>query len=60
MPLKHICLIIKSIHFSNLLDPAYFATKRPFYLRSSKYIVQKCLNTRHSTRSSLLDFSLVF
>ena len=26
---KFILLIIKDIHFSNLLDPAYFATKRP-------------------------------
>lgn len=57
---EFIALIVNYIHFSNLLDPAHFATKRSFYLRSSKYIVQKYLNTRHSTRSSLLDFSLVF
>lgn len=57
---EFIALIVNYIHFSNLLDHTYFATKRSFYLKSSKHIVQKYLNTRHSTRSSLLDFSLLF
>ncbi len=33
---KFILLIIKDIRFSNLLDPAYFATKRPFCTISSR------------------------
>ena len=33
---KFIPLIIKDIRFDNLLDPAYFATKRPFCPISSQ------------------------
>lgn len=52
---EFIALIVSYIHFSNLLDPAYFATKRPFYLRSSRCPFSECLYIRHFPKHALLD-----
>jgi hypothetical protein len=50
--LKFISLIIKDIHFKNLLDPAYFATKRPFCPISSQ--VQQMSFSRTSDYQAFL------
>ena len=49
---KFISLIIKDIHFKNLLDPAYFATKRPFCPISSQ--VQQMSFSRTSDYQAFL------
>ena len=55
---KFISLIIKDIHFKNLLDPAYFATKRPFCPISSQVqqmFFSECLIIRYFCKRTLLD-----
>ena len=55
---KFFPLIIKDIRFSNLLDPAYSATKRPFCPISSQVqqmFFSECLIIRYFCKRTLLD-----
>ena len=52
---KCIALIVKRIHFGDLLDCPLFATKPPFHPRSSRSSFLKCLYTKHFTKQALLD-----
>ena len=54
-PLKCIVLIIKRIHFGDLLDCPLFAIKPPFHPRSSRCSFSECLYTRHFPKQALLD-----
>ena len=55
---KFIPLIIKDIRFDNLLDQAYFATKRPsapYLHKSSRCPFSKHLIIKYLHKSALLD-----
>ena len=53
--LKCITLIVRLIHFGDVLDCLLFAIKQPFYPRSSICSFSKCLYTRHFPRHALLN-----
>jgi hypothetical protein len=50
-----IALIVRRIHFGDLLDCPLFATKPPFHPRSSRCSFSECLYTRHFPKQALLD-----
>ena len=52
---KCIALIVKRIHFGDLLDCPLFATKPPFHPRSSRCSFSKCLYTKYFPKHALLD-----
>mgnify|MGYP000233486590 CR=1 FL=1 len=52
---KCIALIVKRIHFGDLLDCPLFATKPPFHPRSSRCSFSECLYTKHFPKHALLD-----
>ena len=52
---KCIALIVKRIHFGDLLDCPLFATKPPFHPRSSRCSFSECLYTKHFPKQALLD-----
>ena len=54
-PLKCIVLIIKRIHFGDLLDCPLLAIKTPFHPKSSRCSFSECLYTRHFPKQALLD-----
>ena len=54
-PLKCIMLIIKRIHFGDLLDCPLFATKTPFHPKSSRCPFSEYLYTKHFPMHALLD-----
>ena len=54
-PLKCIVLIIKRIHFGDLLDCPLFATNPPFDPKSSRVPFPECLYTKHFPKHALLD-----
>ena len=53
--LKCIALIVKRIHFGDLLDCPLFATKSPFHPRSSRCSFSECLYTKYFPKHALLD-----
>ena len=52
---KCITLIVRRIQSGNLLDCPLFATKQPFYPRSSRCSFSKYLYTKHFPKHALLD-----
>ena len=54
-PLKCIMLIIKRIHFGDLLDCPLFAIKTPFHPKSSRCPFSEYLYTKHFPMHALLD-----
>ena len=54
-PFKCIVLIIKRIHFGDLLDCPLLAIKTPFHPKSSRCSFSECLYTKHFPMHALLD-----
>ena len=54
-PLKCIMLIIRYMHFGDLLDCPLFAIKPPFHPKSSRCPFSECLYTKHFPKHALLD-----
>jgi hypothetical protein len=52
---KCIALIVKRIHFGDLLDCPLFATKSPFHPRSSRCSFSECLYSKYFPKHALLD-----
>ena len=53
-PFKCIVLIIKRIHFGDLLDCPPLAIKTPFHPKSSRCSFSECLYTKHFPKHALL------
>ena len=53
--LKCIALIVRLIHFDDVLDCPLFATKPSFHPRSSRCSFSECLYTKHFPKQALLD-----
>ena len=53
--LKCITLIVRLIHFGDVLDCPLFATKPSFHPRSSRCSFSECLYTKHFPKQALLD-----
>ena len=53
--LKCMALIVRFIHFGDVLDCPLFATKPPFHPRSSRCPFSECLYIRHFPKHALLD-----
>ena len=54
-PLKCIVLIIRCVHFGDLLDCPLFAIKTPFHPKSSRCSFPEYLYTKHFPMHALLD-----
>ena len=52
---KCIALIVRRIHFGDLLDCPLFAAKPPFHPRSSRCSFSECLYTKYFPKHALLD-----
>lgn len=53
--LKCMALIVRLIHFGDVLDCPLFATKPPFHPRSSRCPFSECLYIRYFPKHALLD-----